>query len=222
MGEFITLKANDGHELAAYEATPNGDWTGNLVLIQEIFGINNHIRKVVDEWADLGYHVVAPALFDRVERGVDVGYDEVGFDKGREVRGALTDDNTVLDVKAAADHLGTPGTTGIIGYCFGGYVTYLSACRLDFAAASGYYGGRITDHISETPQCPTILHFGEKDQAIPMSDVDKIRAAHPDLPIHIYPAGHGFCCNERPDYHEESCRLADQRSLELFQQHVKT
>ena len=221
MGEFITLKADDGHELAAYEATPGGDRQGGLVLIQEIFGVNNHIRKVVDHWAGLGYHVVAPALFDRVERGVDVGYDEAGFAQGREIRGALSDDNVILDVKAAADHLGAPGAAGIIGFCFGGYVTYLSACRLDFAAAVGYYGGRIAERISETPRCPTVLHFGDKDEAIPMSDVDMIRGAHPDLPIYVYPAGHGFCCNERPDYHQESCELADQRSLELFQQHVK-
>lgn len=221
MGGFITLKAEDGHELAAYEATPDGARQGGLVLIQEIFGVNDHIRRVVDGWAGLGYHVVAPALFDRVERGVDVGYDEAGFDKGRAIRGGLADDDTIRDVKAAADHLGAPGTAGIIGFCFGGYVTYLSACRLDFAAAAGYYGGRIVERVDETPKCPTMLHFGEKDAAIPMSDVDAIRAAHPGLPIHVYPAGHGFCCDERPDYHEESCKLADERSLELFRQYLK-
>ena len=151
MGGFITLKAEDGHELAAYEATPDGARQGGLVLIQEIFGVNDHIRRVVDGWAGLGYHVVAPALFDRVERGVDVGYDEAGFDKGRAIRGGLADDDTIRDVKAAADHLGAPGTAGIIGFCFGGYVTYLSACRLDFAAAAGYYGGRIVERVDETP-----------------------------------------------------------------------
>ena len=221
MGEFITLKADDGHELAAYEAAASGSAHGNLVLIQEIFGVNNHVRKVCDQWAESGYHVVAPALFDRVERGVEVGYDEASFDKGREIRGGLSDDDVMHDVKAAADYLGAPGTAGIIGYCFGGFVTWLSSCRLDFAAAAGYYGGRIADYASENPKCPTMLHFGEKDHAIPMTDVDKVRSTHPEVPIHIYPAGHGFCCDERPDFHPESCNLADQRSLELFREHVK-
>ena len=220
MGEFTTLKADDGHEFAGYEAAASGDPRGNLVLIQEIFGVNGHIRKVCDQWAGLGYHVVAPALFDRVERDVDIGYDEAGFDKGREVRGGLSDDNVILDVKAAADYLGAPGTAGIIGFCFGGFVTWLSSCRLDFAAASGYYGGRIADYAGENPNCPIMLHFGELDHAIPMTDVDKVRSAHPEVPIHVYPAGHGFCCDERPDYHDESCKLADQRTIELFQKHV--
>ena len=221
MGEFITLKADDGHEFAGFEAAASGQAQGNLVVIQEIFGVNAHMRNVCEQWAGQGYHVVAPALFDRVERGVEVGYDEAGFDKGRAIRGGLSDDQVMLDVKAAADHLGAPGTAGIIGFCFGGLVTWLSSCRLEFAAASGYYGGRIADYAGETPKCPTMLHFGEQDHAIPMTDVDKVRAAHPEVPIHVYPAGHGFCCDERPDYNEEACKLADQRSLDLFKKHVK-
>ncbi len=220
MGKMISLKASDGFQLSAYEAPAVGQAKGNLVLIQEIFGVNRHIKAISDKWAGRGYRVVAPALFDRVEKNADLGYGQDDFTKGRDIRGKLNLDNVMADVKAAADYLGKPA--GILGYCFGGFVTFVSSCRLNFAAAAGYYGGNIVAHSGEKPKCPTILHFGALDKAIPLTDVDKIKAARPDVTVYVYDKGdHGFCCDERPTFHTDSCKTADERSLALFAKHLK-
>ncbi|MSP51215.1 MAG: dienelactone hydrolase family protein [Alphaproteobacteria bacterium] len=222
MGKMITLTAGDGFKLAAYEAPAVGQAKGNLVLVQEIFGVNRHIKAISDKWASRGYRVVAPALFDRVEKNVDLGYGQDDFTKGRETRGKLALDNVVADVRAAADYLGKPGTAAILGYCFGGFVTFVSSCRLSFAAAAGYYGGSIVNHMNEKPKCPTILHFGALDKAIPLTDVDKIKAARTDVTVYVYDkADHGFCCDERPTFHAESCKTADERSMALFAKNLK-
>jgi len=222
MSEMINLTAEDGFRLSAYKATPSGTPRGGLVVIQEIFGVNSHIKKVADGFAADGYAVIAPAIFDRVERGFESGYAPPDIERGRAVRGKLQTDQVMMDVNAAVKELAKSGQkVGVVGYCFGGFVAWLSATRLSGVAASvGYYGGGIADTAAEQPRNPVMLHFGETDASIPKEHYEKVITAHPKIPIHIYPAGHGFNCDERGSYHEPSARLARQRTIEFFRQHV--
>src|SRR5215468_4804698 len=220
MGEWIKLTASDGHQFDGYFAMPSGTPRGGLVVIQEIFGVNRHMRSVTDRFAADGYVALAPALFDRVERNVDLGYDEAGYTKGRTVRQRVTYDQAMRDTAAAVAHLQRFGKVGIVGYCWGGNIAWLAACRLPVAAAVGYYGGDVANLLNETPKAPVMLHFGEKDQHIPASAVDRVRAAVPKAPIHTYPAGHGFNCDERKDYDAASADLARERTLAFFAEHV--
>ena len=222
MSEMINLTAEDGFRLSAYKATPSGTPRGGLVVIQEIFGVNSHIKKVADGFAADGYAVIAPAIFDRVERGFESGYAPPDIERGRAVRGKLQTDQVMMDVNAAVKELAKSGQrVGVVGYCFGGFVAWLSATRLSGVAASvGYYGGGIADTAAEQPRNPVMLHFGETDASIPKEHYEKVMKAHPKIPIHIYPAGHGFNCDERGSYHEPSARLARQRTIEFFRQHV--
>ncbi|HEM45677.1 MAG TPA: dienelactone hydrolase family protein [Alphaproteobacteria bacterium] len=221
MGETIRLTASDGHELAAYRADPSGAPRGAIVVIQEIFGVNEHIRAVADGFAADGYTAVAPALFDRVERGVELGYDEEGRNRGRSIRANIAWDDAVRDIAAAV--AAAPGPkVGVVGYCWGGSLAWLAATRLDgLAAAVCYYGGQIADFKDESPRCPVLLHFGSADQSIPMSDVEAIRTAHPDLPIHVYEgAGHGFNCDMRGSYDRDAATLARQRTMAMLAETV--
>lgn len=223
MGQDVTLTASDGHSLGAYKAEPSGTAKGGLVIIQEIFGVNPHVRRLVDEFASKGYLAIAPALFDRTEKGVQVGYDEVGFAKGRELRGSLNDDFILADVDAAAKDVASAGKVGLIGYCFGGYVAWISGCNLDSLACSvSCYGGGVAARAgNDKPKMPMQLHFGDKDHAIPMGDVHIIREAHPDIPSFIYDdAAHGFCCDDRDVFNPGACERAHGRALEFFAQHV--
>src|SRR5712692_8020002 len=222
MGETLTLTAEDGHKFAAYRATPSGTPRGGIVVVQEIFGVNQHIRKVADSFAADGYVAIAPALFDRVERGYETGYGPQDIERGRGTRGKLSTDHAMLDVKATVKELGKAGQkVGVVGYCFGGTIAWLSATRTDgVSAAVGYYGGGVADAAEEKPKCPVMLHFGETDASIPKEHWEKVRANHPGVPLHIYPAGHGFNCDERGSYHAESARLARERTLAFFRQHV--
>ncbi|HEV8673764.1 MAG TPA: dienelactone hydrolase family protein [Methylomirabilota bacterium] len=222
MGEMITLTAEDGHRLAAYRVAPPGASRGGLVVVQEIFGVNSHIKRTCDGFAADGYVALAPALFDRVERDYATGYTQADVDRGRAVRGKLSLDQAVMDVRAAVRELARSGSgVGVVGYCFGGTIAWLAATRIDgVAAAVGYYGGGIADAASEQPRCPVMLHFGETDASIPREHWEKVRAQHPGVPVHVYPAGHGFNCDERGSYHAESARLARERTLAFFRQHV--
>lgn len=222
MGEMVTLKAEDGHRLQGYRAAPAGKAGGGLVIIQEIFGVNRHIKRVTDGFAADGYVAVAPALFDRVEPGVSLGYSQDDITRGREIRGKIGWDSMVMDMRAAVDALKKEGlTVGVVGYCMGGSLAWLAATRIPgVAAAVGYYGGAVADFAQEQPRCPVLLHFGETDTSIPKEHWDKIRAAQPKIPMHIYPAGHGFNCDERASYHESSARLARERTLEFLRKHV--
>ena len=222
MGETITLIAEDGHRLSAYRAAPKGTPRGGLVVIQEIFGVNSHIRNLTDGFAADGYVALAPALFDRVERGFETGYGPQDIERGRAVRGKLSMDDALKDVRVAVNELAKAGfNVGVVGYCFGGTMAWLAATRIDgVAAAVGYYGGGIADAANERPRCPVMLHFGETDASIPPEHYKKVAAAHPNIPIHIYPAGHGFSCDERGSYHEPSARTARERTLEFFRTHV--
>jgi carboxymethylenebutenolidase len=220
MGTSITLSAADGHQLGAYLATPSGRERGGIVVIQEIFGVNRHIRAVTDRFAEDGYAALAPALFDRAERNLEVGYDEAGIAKGRAVRQRVTYDDAMRDTAAAITHLQRFGKVGIVGYCWGGSIVWLAACRLSVAAAVGYYGGDIANLLNEVPKAPLMLHFGERDAHITADAVARIRAAVPAVPVHTYPAGHGFNCDERKDYDAASAALARERTLAFFAAHV--
>jgi carboxymethylenebutenolidase len=223
MGERLTLTAEDGHRFAAYRAMPDGAPRGALVVIQEIFGVNGHIRNVTDGFARDGYVALAPALFDRVEPGFETGYTQADIERGRAVRQKLGFDVMVMDVRAAVKELARTGfRVGVVGYCMGGTMAWLAATRIDgVAAAVGYYGSGIADAAGERPRCPTLLHFGETDASIPAEHWERIRAAHPALPLHVYPgAGHGFSCDERGSFHPESHTQARARTLAFFREHV--
>jgi len=222
MGEMLTLTAEDGHRLGAYRAAPVGTPRGGLVVVQEIFGVNSHIKRTCDGFAADGYVALAPALFDRVERDYATGYSPADIEAGRGVRGKLSLDDAVADVRAAVRELARSGSkVGVVGYCFGGTIAWLAGTRIDgVAAAVGYYGGGIADTAQETPRCPVMLHFGETDASIPKEHWERIRAHQPSLPLHVYPAGHGFNCDERGSYDAASARLARERTLAFLRQHV--
>ena len=221
MGRMSSLVAADGHRLDAYEATPAGPARGGIVVVQEIFGINDHIRRVADDFAANGYRVVAPALFDRVRRNITLGYTDADIAEGRSIRSRVTFEHALADVGAAQAMLGDDGRVGIVGYCWGGTVTWLAAGRLEgFAAASSYYGGGIGQFASEHPRCPTQCHFGEKDHAIPLHEVDAVRSANPDVEVFTYAAGHGFNCDARASYDANAAALARERTLAFFARHV--
>ena len=221
VGKSIELKAKDGFTLAAYRADPAGKPKGGLVVIQEIFGVNHHMRNVTDRFAAAGYAAVAPALFDRAKRGVDIGYDPASIEIGRNLRGEVKLEDTLLDLQAAIDNLKDAGKIGVVGYCWGGSLAFLSATRLQgITGAVGYYGGMIAEHAKEKPKVPVMLHFGEQDQGIPMSDVEKVKVARPDVKIFTYPAGHGFSCDERGSFHKASHEQALERTMAFFKEHV--
>lgn len=212
MGETIRLTASDGHELSAWTS---GDGPLGLVVIQEIFGVNSHIRNTTDRFAAQGFTAIAPALFDRIGPGHEIGYTPEDVAKGRELRGQVSNEDALKDIAAAVAWLKDKGLpVGVVGYCWGGSLAWASACELDgLGAAVGYYGGEVAKNAAKTPMCPVMLHFGEEDHAIPMSDVETVKSFHPEIPVHVYPAGHGFSCDERGSYHEESHKLALSRTV---------
>ena len=221
MGTSIELKAADGVTISAYRADPAGPPRGGLVVAQEIFGINSHIRSVCDGFAADGYLAIAPALFDRYQRGFEVGYKPEDIAKGRELKGKAQIDAALKDVTAARDAVKAAGKIGIVGYCWGGYVAWMAAARLDgFACAIPYYGGGMLEAGGERPRCPVIAHFGERDSGIPVDGVRKFAAAHPEVEVHIYPADHGFNCDQRGSYEPASAKLARSRTIAFLQRHV--
>jgi carboxymethylenebutenolidase len=220
MGTTTTLTAADGHSFEAYVAGPE-DAKRGLVVIQEIFGLNHHIKAMVDRYAAHGYRVIAPAIFDRVQRGVELGYGPDDRKAGSELRKQVSDDAALADIAACAAALGDR-KKAIIGYCYGGTMAWLSSTRLNvFSAASGWYGGGVAGTKDEKPSCAVQLHFGETDGAIPMSDVDAIKAAQPQAEVYVYPgAGHGFNCDERDSFNADACKLATERTLAFFEKNL--
>lgn len=222
MGDQISIKMQDGFELSAYRSMPSAQSKGVVVVIQEIFGVNAHIREVADGYAAQGYSAIAPALFDRIERDIELGYAEADMGKGIELAfQGLEMVQTMKDLQSVVDYGAAQGAVGVVGFCFGGLLTYLSACQLKgVAAASSYYGGGIAGVLDHQPKCPLIMHFGELDAHIPMTDVDKIKEANPRIPVHVYDADHGFNCDHRASYSEQAAELALQRTLAHFDQHL--
>jgi carboxymethylenebutenolidase len=217
----IELTASDGHRFSAWRAGP-ADATKALVVVQEIFGVNRHMRHVCEGYANQGFAVIAPALFDRAERDAELGYAQEDVQRGLALRSGITEEQVMLDIEAAAAALPASAARGIIGYCWGGTIAWWGATRSQsFKAAIGYYGGGIAATRTETPNCPVQLHFGAEDHGIPLTDVDAIREAQPDVEIHVYRgAGHGFSCEERPSYSPADSILAEQRSLAFLAKHL--
>lgn len=221
MGTAIELTSPDGFRLSAYRAEPAGTPRGGLVVVQEIFGVNAHIRSVCDGYAADGYLAVAPALFDRYQRGVDWGYSPEDIARGREVRAQADAAAALMDIVAARDAAAKAGPVGIVGYCWGGFIAWLAAARVDgFAGAIAYYGGGMPDAAGEQPRCPVLAHFGEQDAMIPVAGVRALAAAHPAMEVHLYAAGHGFNCDQRGSFDAGSSKLARERTLAFFRQHV--
>ena len=221
MGKMIELAASDGHKLAAYRADPAGKPRGGIVVIQEIFGVNSHIKQVADGYAGDGYLAIAPALFDRVERTIDLGYTPEDIARGREIRGKVANDMAMKDSEAAIKAASSAGKVGIVGYCWGGLVTWLAANKLSgLSAAVAYYGGGILDNTNLAPKVPLMGHFGDKDQHIPVDGVKKLTEKYPQHPIHIYSADHGFNCDHRGSYDAAAAKQARQRTLEFFRKHI--
>ena len=221
MGQFTNLKSADGFTVSAYVAEPAGKPRGAIVVVQEIFGVNSHIRQVADRFADQGYLAVAPATFDRVKPGVELGYTEADMTAGFELKtavDALPGAGVLQDIQAAIDHAAqaSGGKVGIVGFCWGGLLTWKAACLLKgLSAAVPYYGGGMTaeDEIARQPQCPVMAHFGDQDHWIPMEGIEAFKKAHPEVEVHVYSANHGFNCEQRASYSQAAANLARERTL---------
>ena len=223
--EWVQLTAEDGNELAAYVVRPDGEPKGALVVVQEIFGVNLQIQKTTEEWASHGYLCIAPAMFDRLEKNVNLEYNQQDFQKGYGLMQKFSDGliDQTKDVKAAVEWLRseTEQPVGVVGYCFGGTMAWVSATRLEIDAAAGYYGGSIAQFVNEEPQCPVILHFGADDEYISEAARDTIQTAHPEVPMFLYEgAGHAFARSVDPTHFAaEAATLANKRTLLFFEQH---
>jgi len=222
MSKVVKLQASDGHELDAYVAQPDGRPWGGLVVVQEIFGVNQHIRSVADRFAQEGFYAVAPALFDRVQRNLELTDAGEDVQKGMAAAQKINIDDAVKDVDAALQYAAkeTGKPAGVVGYCYGGTLAWLSATRLAPAAAVGYYGGHIARFAGEKPRVPVMLHFGKHDNHIPQADVEKIQAAHPEVEIYWYDAGHAFNNDTRASYNEAAATEAMARTLAFFNRHL--
>ena len=222
MGKFIELTASDGHKFAAYRADPAGKPRGGVVVIPEIFGVNSHIQQVTDGFAADGYLAVAPAVFDRAQRKYDTGYSQPEIQAGIAMMQKLDWKDTMLDVDAAVAEAKKAGKVGIVGYCWGGTVSWRGAASTPGLAASApYYGGGMHGLIGEKPKVPVMCNFGELDQSPTLAQAKEIAAAHPEITAHFYPgAGHGFNCDQRGSYNAEAAKLARERTLAFFRKHV--
>ena len=221
MGTMIELKAGDGHAFQAYLSEPPVRPRGGIVVVQEIFGVNSHIRSVADGYAADGYLTIAPALFDRVQRGYESGYSQPEIQAGIALMQKVSWDDALKDIGAAVEAVKHAGEVGVVGYCWGGAVTWLAAARIPgLAAAVPYYGGAIPSLNNEQPKCPTMLHFGETDASLPIDKARAVAAAHPDVTTHYYAAGHGFNCDQRGSHDESAATTARERTLEFFRKHV--
>ncbi|HXS27743.1 MAG TPA: dienelactone hydrolase family protein [Steroidobacteraceae bacterium] len=222
MSEFTTIMARDGHEFRAWLAAPPGTPRGAVVVIQEIFGVNSHIRAVTDGYAAEGYVAIAPSLFDRVRKGIELGYEQKDMQEGFGYVQQLKREQTLADLSAAIAIVKHAGRVGVVGYCWGGRMSYVTSCELPVSCAVAYYGGGITQELEKKPKCPIMFHFGELDTHIPLSDVEKIKAAVPQGIFHIYQgAGHGFNCDQRASYNPQAAALARERSFAFFAQHLR-
>ena len=218
----LRLRAADGHDFDAYLARPADAAVrhGAVVVVQEVFGVNAHIRRIVDQYAEHGYLAIAPALFDRQRRHVELGYDASGLEQGIALaRGAETT-GVMADLRASIDAVTHAGAVGMVGYCWGGRVTYMAGSRTNIAAGVVYYGGGIPDVLEPPPRCPMLFHFGSRDAHIPAADVERIRRAHPQGEYHVYAADHGFNCSDRASYDATAAHQAFERTLAFFRRYL--
>jgi carboxymethylenebutenolidase len=213
------IKLDSTSTIDAYLAEPSGPSSGGIVVIQEIFGVNSHIRDVADRVAAAGYTAIAPALFDSVQPGVELGYDQAGMSEGIALMNKTGFDRPLEDIAAAARHIGTAGKVGSIGFCWGGTLAYLAAIRLGLPSVS-YYGGGNTHFVGEQATAPLMFHYGEKDGHISAEDRAKVHAANPDAPLFVYPADHGFNCDQRASYDEASANQAWNRTLKFVAAYI--
>lgn len=227
MSETTTLKAADGHAFPAYIARPAGPAKGGVVVLQEIFGVNSHIRSVADRYAAAGYFAVAPSTFSRIGKGdLEIGYTEADMKEGMGLKAAveaLPAPGVMPDIQAAIDHAAQAGKVGIVGYCWGGLLTWRAACTLKgLSAAAPYYGGGMTtpEEAARKPQVPVMAHFGDQDHWIPLDSVEAFKKAQPGATVHVYHANHGFNCDQRGSYNEAAATLARERTLAFFAQHL--
>lgn len=217
----VQLQASDGHPFSAHRIDPLGAPRGAIVVIQEIFGVNAHIRAVTVRLSAMGYSTIAPALFDRVERGVELGYDEAGFTRGRALVGGLSPEGMMADLEAAIAAVSPTGKVGMVGFCFGGAVAWMAAARLlGLACVVSYYGSRILGYRELAPRVPVQMHVGRTDASFPVEQVREIAAAHAGVELHEYDAGHGFDCDHRKDFDPDAAAAALQRTLGFFARHV--
>jgi len=221
MGQNMNLNTAGMQCIGAYLAKPSGAPRGGIVVVQEIFGVNAHMRAVAVGFAREGYTAIAPAFFDHVETGVELGYDEGSFRRGRTLAGEISFDRAIEDVASAAEAIKSSGKIGVVGYCWGGTVALLAATRLGLPAVS-YYGARNVAFLGEKPQAPVLFHFGERDSSIPAEAVQEHREAYPDQAIHTYPAGHAFNRDvDATHYDAPSARLALELTLAFFEQNLR-
>ena len=227
MKNWVQLHAADGHELSAYVATPEGEPIGALIVVQEIFGVNPSIRSVADAYAKEGFLAIAPALFDRFERGLELTYEGDDLKKAYELYGQLKPEPQLVDIAAAYEHVkGTGKGTAVMGFCYGGLLTWLSATRakslsMNLSCAVGYYAGGIGKVAAEQPSCPVQLHFGANDDHIGKDQIDAVRSSHPEVEIFLYEgAGHAFANEARASYVPAATTLARQRALEFLKAHL--
>ena len=221
MGEFTTIMARDGHEFQAWLAAPPGRARGALVVLQEIFGVNAHIRSVADGFAAEGYTVIAPSLFDRIRRGIQLGYGPADVQEGAGYRAQLTPETTLKDVAAAIAVVKNSGRVGTVGYCWGGTLAYLTACQLPVSCAVVYYG-KVTAYLEQKPRCPVMYHYGSEDASIPAADVERVQAVlQPPSTLFTYAgAGHGFNCDQRASYNPQAAAQARARTLEFLARYL--
>ena len=221
MGQWRNLTAADGIGVQAYRADPVGAPRGGLVVVQEIFGVNEHIRGLCDGFAEEGFVAVAPALFDRYQRGVQMGYAPEDIARGRQLKAHARTDVALTDIAAARLAVAGVGKVGIVGYCWGGFVTWMSAARLSgFGGAVCYYGGGMVEAIDEKPLCPVMAHFGERDAGIPVDGVHRFSGAHPEVKVYLYDADHAFNNDQRPSYNPAAAKLARERTLEFLKKNL--
>ena len=222
VGTNIQIESAGEFQVGAYVAEPSGKPKGSVVVIQEIFGVNQHIREVTDGYAAAGYYAIAPKIFDRLERDIELGYGEDDMGRGIDLAFQQLDHALALaDVQTAINTAAAHGKVGVVGYCFGGLLTWLAACTLEnVAAASSYYGGGVAGQMDKSPNCPVMMHFGELDAHIPMSDVEAVKAAQPEVPVFVYNADHGFNCDHRGSYDADAASTALQRTLEHFAENL--
>jgi carboxymethylenebutenolidase len=220
MGELTTIMARDGHEFQAWLSASPARPRGAVVVLQEIFGVNGHIRAVTDSFAAAGYTAIAPALFDRVRRGIELDYTPAEQQQGAGYRKQIAPETALKDIAAAAAVVRHSGRTGVVGYCWGGSLAYLAACELPLAAAVVYYG-RVGDFLEKKPRCPIMYHYGATDHAIPLAEVERVRAAQPAAPLYVYEgAGHGFNCDQRDSYDAQAAALARTRTLDFLARNI--